>query len=105
MPTGTRSYTAKPYIEENGMILWNENAFNIIQEGLLITLKYEYWHKLISLIEIFNIMRTLLLICAAILFIGVANLPIEYYTFLRIAITIGAIIVLSLNGKSPLSCG
>ncbi|MDR2956426.1 MAG: hypothetical protein LBV43_15240 [Prevotella sp.] len=50
-------------------------------------------------------MRTLLLICAAILFIGVANLPIEYYTFLRIAITIGAIIVLSLNGKSPLSCG
>lgn len=38
-------------------------------------------------------MRAFLLICAAILFIGVANLPIGYYTFLRIAITIGTVVV------------
>ena len=36
-------------------------------------------------------MKAGLFICALLLFIAVANLPIGYYTFLRIAITIGAI--------------
>lgn len=36
-------------------------------------------------------MKGLLLICAALLFIGIADLPIGYYTFLRIVVTIGAV--------------
>ena len=39
-------------------------------------------------------MKTLLLICAGVLLLGLANLPIGYYTFLRIVVTIGAIAVI-----------
>ncbi|GAA4932902.1 hypothetical protein GCM10023314_01640 [Algibacter agarivorans] len=35
-------------------------------------------------------MKYLLLICASLLFIALADLPIGYYTLLRIAVTIGA---------------
>lgn len=38
-------------------------------------------------------MRILLLICAGLLFIGLLDLPIGYYTLLRIAVTIGSVIV------------
>ena len=38
-------------------------------------------------------MKGLLLICAALLFLGIANLPIGYYTFLRIIVTVGAVAV------------
>ena len=39
-------------------------------------------------------MKTLLLICSGLLLLALLNLPIGYYTFLRIVITIGAIIVI-----------
>ena len=38
-------------------------------------------------------MKTLLLICSGLLFIGLMYLTIGYYTFLRIAITIGSVAV------------
>ena len=38
-------------------------------------------------------MKTLLLICAGLLFIGLIDLPIGYYTLLRIVVTIGSIAV------------
>ncbi|MBL0247659.1 MAG: hypothetical protein IPQ28_08760 [Sphingobacteriales bacterium] len=38
-------------------------------------------------------MKTLLLICAGLLFIGLLDLPIGYYTFLRIVVTIGSVAV------------
>lgn len=38
-------------------------------------------------------MKILLLICAVILLVGLAYLPIGYYTFLRIVITIGSIAI------------
>jgi hypothetical protein len=38
-------------------------------------------------------MKGLLLICAALLIIGMADLPIGYYTLLRIVVTIGAVAV------------
>jgi|TARA_B110000902_G_scaffold257870_1_gene326681 hypothetical protein len=38
--------------------------------------------------------KTLLLICTGLLFIGLADLPIGYYTFLRIVVTIGAVSVI-----------
>lgn len=38
-------------------------------------------------------MKPLLYISSALLFIGLADLPIGYYTFLRIIVTIGAISV------------
>ncbi len=38
-------------------------------------------------------MKTLLLICAGLLFIGLLNLPIGYYTLLRIVVTIGSVAV------------
>ena len=38
-------------------------------------------------------MKTLLLICSGLLFIGLMDLTIGYYTFLRIAITIGSVAV------------
>ena len=38
-------------------------------------------------------MKSLLLICSVLLLIGLANLPIGYYTILRIAVTIGSIAV------------
>jgi len=38
-------------------------------------------------------MKVLLFICAALLFLGMAELPIGYYTLLRIVVTIGAVAV------------
>lgn len=38
-------------------------------------------------------MKPLLLICAGLLFIGIIDLPIGYYTFLRIIVTITAVAV------------
>ena len=38
-------------------------------------------------------MKTLLLICAALLLFGITELPIGYYTLLRIVVTIGAVAV------------
>lgn len=38
-------------------------------------------------------MKSLLLLCAALLLLALANLPIGYYTFLRIVVTIGAVAV------------
>ena len=38
-------------------------------------------------------MKTLLIICAALLLIGIINLPIGYFTFLRIIVTIGSLAV------------
>jgi hypothetical protein len=37
-------------------------------------------------------MRALLFVCAALLFIGIADLPIGYYTFLRIVVAIGSVL-------------
>ncbi len=39
-------------------------------------------------------MKALLLICSGLLLLALVNLPIGYYTFLRIAVTIGAVAVL-----------
>lgn len=39
-------------------------------------------------------MKTFLTFCALCCFIGIFRLPIEYYTFLRILISIGALLVL-----------
>ena len=38
-------------------------------------------------------MKLLLLICAALLLLGIADLPIGYYTLLRILVTIGSVAV------------
>ena len=38
-------------------------------------------------------MKTLLLICAGFLFMGLIDLPIGFYTFLRIVVTIGSVAV------------
>ncbi len=38
-------------------------------------------------------MKTLLLICAGLLLLAIADMPIGYYTFLRIVVTIGAVAV------------
>jgi len=38
-------------------------------------------------------LKTLLLICAALLLLGITELPIGYYTLLRIVVTIGAVAV------------
>ena len=38
-------------------------------------------------------MKLLLLICAALLLLGIADLPIGYYTLLRIVVTIGSVAV------------
>lgn len=48
-------------------------------------------------------MRLILAICAAALFLGVANLPIGYYTFLRIITAIGAIVVIVLEKDEGLN--
>lgn len=40
-------------------------------------------------------MKTWLLVCSGMLFLGVADLPIGYYTLLRIVVTIGAVIVVA----------
>lgn len=39
-------------------------------------------------------MKKILIICAALLFIGLINLPIGYYTLLRIVVTIGSVAVI-----------
>lgn len=39
-------------------------------------------------------MKTLLILCAGFLFLGIADLPIGYYTLLRIVVTIGSVIVI-----------
>ena len=39
-------------------------------------------------------MKTILLICTGLLFLGLLNLPIGYYTFLRIVVTLGSITVI-----------
>ena len=44
-------------------------------------------------------MKNLMLVCAIILLVSLFNLPSGYYTFLRIAVTIGAVIVLVVDYK------
>jgi hypothetical protein len=39
-------------------------------------------------------LRSISFICAALLFLALVRLPIGYYTFLRIAVTIGALLLL-----------
>ncbi len=39
-------------------------------------------------------LRTIAAICSALLFLALVRLPIGYYTFLRIAVTIGALLLL-----------
>jgi len=41
-----------------------------------------------------SLLRTFLTFCALCCFIGIFRLPLEYYTFLRILISIGALLVL-----------
>lgn len=48
-------------------------------------------------------MRLLLLITAVLLFLGMFNLPIGYYTFLRIAVTIAAVLLVVGEYKDGLS--
>jgi len=38
-------------------------------------------------------MRTLLFICSCLLLLGLTNLPIGFYTFLRIVVTIGSVVI------------
>lgn len=38
-------------------------------------------------------MKALLFICSGLLFIGLMDLPVGYYTFLRIVVTIGSVAV------------
>lgn len=40
-------------------------------------------------------MKYLLLICAALLFLGTLHMPIEFYSLLRIVVFIGAIVVIA----------
>src|SRR5437868_5763411 len=39
-------------------------------------------------------MKVLLIVCAAFLFLSLTNLPIGFYTFLRILVTIGSITIM-----------
>lgn len=39
-------------------------------------------------------MRTLAIVCAVLLFLALAKLPIGYYTFLRISVTIGSVLII-----------
>lgn len=48
-------------------------------------------------------MRILLLICAGMLLLGVADLPIGYYTLLRIVVTIGSVSVIVTDFKKGLN--
>jgi len=45
-------------------------------------------------------MKAFLIVCAILLFIAVFKLPIGYYTFLRIAITLGALVIVLSEYKS-----
>jgi hypothetical protein len=49
--------------------------------------------KWLSIKLINQLMKAFLLICSALLLIGLADLPIGYYTFLRIVVTVGAIAI------------
>jgi hypothetical protein len=40
-----------------------------------------------------NFLKTLCIVCTGLLFLALFNLPIGYYTFLRIAVTIGAVAI------------
>ncbi len=44
-------------------------------------------------------LRAVALLCAALLFLALVRLPIGYYTFLRIAVTIGALLLLHHHWK------
>jgi hypothetical protein len=48
-------------------------------------------------------MRYILLICAGLLLLALTDLPIGYYTFLRIVVTISAIVVLVQEHKNRIS--
>jgi hypothetical protein len=48
-------------------------------------------------------MKTLLLICAGLLFIGLVDLPIGFYTLLRIVVTIGSVAVVVTEFENGLS--
>ena len=50
-------------------------------------------------------MKILLIACAILLLLGLANLPIGYYTFLRIVVSIGCIGVLLENEKFSFNNG
>jgi membrane-bound ClpP family serine protease len=39
-------------------------------------------------------MKNISIVCAVLLLIGIADLPIGYYTLLRIAVTIGAVVII-----------
>ena len=48
-------------------------------------------------------MKTLLLICSAFLFLALSNLPMGYYTFLRILVTASAVAVVLTEFKGELT--
>ena len=48
-------------------------------------------------------MRAFFIICAGLLFVGVINLPIGYYTFIRIVVTLGSIIAVVNELKNGLT--
>ena len=48
-------------------------------------------------------MKTILLICGGLLLFGIARLPIGYYTFLRVIVTIVASVVLLSEWKSGIN--
>lgn len=48
-------------------------------------------------------MKGLLLLCAGLLFLGLADLPIGYYTLLRIVVTIGAVAAVVIEFKNGLN--
>lgn len=48
-------------------------------------------------------MKAILIICSILLFIALANLPIGYYTILRITVTIGAVMVIIKEFKGEFS--
>lgn len=48
-------------------------------------------------------MKALLLICSALLFLALADLPIGYYTLLRIVVTIGAVAIIAKDFKNGIN--
>ena len=48
-------------------------------------------------------MKAFLIVCAALLFAAVFKLPIGYYTFLRIAITLGALLIVFTEYKKQVT--
>jgi hypothetical protein len=49
-------------------------------------------------------MKRFALLCAGLLFIAPIDLPIGYYTFLRIIVTIGAFIIINIEIKAGINC-